>query len=97
MGRVFIFTVLCLGLTLVLSAAIIWGSFDKGKEALYESRFLGVKIAETRNNADSGGVPAMDSGNTPEQPLDYSKMTPGLQKLLREGKPNPEITVDKVR
>lgn len=97
MGRVFIFTVLCLGLTLVLSAAIIWGSFDRGKEALYESQFLGVKNAEIRENAGSGGVPVMDSENNPGLPLDYSKMTPGLQKLLREGKPNSEITVDKVR
>ena len=97
MGIVFIFTIICLGLTLVLSGAIIWGSFDRGQEALYESSFMGVKTAETRANANSGGVLKVDADSDTDQPVDYSNMTPGLQQLLREGKLNPEITVDRIR
>ena len=97
MGRVFIFTIICLGLTLVLSGTIIWGSFDSGQEALYESSFLGVKTAETRANANSGGALKADANSDTDPPLDYSNMTPGLQQLLREGKLNPDIMVDRIR
>ena len=98
MGRVFIFTIICLGLTLILSAIVIWTSFtSESHEALYESRLLGVKTAEIRENADVGKGPVIDPESTPDLPVDYVELTPGLQQLLREGKANEEITVDRVR
>ena len=97
MGRVFIFTIICLGLTLVLSATVIWNSFARGEEALNRSQILGVKNAEIRENAAVGKIPEIDPEAEADLPLDYSDLTPGLQQLLREGKLNPEITVDRVR
>ena len=97
MGRVFIFTVICLGLALVLSGIVLWNSYNLGEEALYESELLGQKTAEIRENANLGGVPEVDPDSDFDIPLDYTKMTPGLQQFLREGKLNPEITVDRVR
>ena len=97
MGRVFIFTIICLGLTLILSAIVIWTSFNERDEALYESQLLGVKNAETRENPDLGKAPVIDPDSEPDLALDYTKLTPGLQQLLREGKLNPEITVDRAR
>ena len=97
MGRVFIFTIICLGLTLVLSAIVIWTSFNERNDAEYESQLLGVKNEETRENADFGKAPMVDPDSETDLPLDYTNLTPGLQQLLREGKLNPEITVDRVR
>ena len=97
MGRVFIFTIICFGLTLILSGIVIWTSFNERNEALYESQLLGVKIDETRENADFGKALVIDPDSEADLPLDYTNMTPGLQQLLREGKLNPEITVDRVR
>ena len=97
MGKVFVFIIVCLSMTLVLSGVIIWGSFDERQEALYQSQILGVKNAEIRDNADVGGAPEVDPDGDAAMSVDYEQMTPGLQQLLREGKPNPEITVDRIR
>ena len=64
---------------------------------IYESELLGVKTAEIRDNADAGGAPEVDPDSYYDTPVDYADMTPGLQQFLREGKRNPEITVDRVR
>ncbi|PKB72839.1 MAG: hypothetical protein BZY75_04830 [SAR202 cluster bacterium Io17-Chloro-G7] len=97
MGRVFIFTVSCMCVILILSGVIIWDSFYEGEKALYESEFLRVKTAETRENPNIGGPVEPAPDNEDFVPVDYQKMTPGLQELVREGKPNAEITVDRIR
>ena len=97
MGKGFIFTLVCLFLTLVLAGTIIWTSYENGQEALYESENLGVNTAEIRGNANVGKVPLVDPESDPDLPVDYTKLTPSLQKFLREGKLNPEIEVDRVR
>ena len=76
---------------------VIWQSFDKGQEATYEAHFLQEEVAETRENASAGGVPVIGPESAPDLPVDYTNLTPGLQKFLREGKLNAEITVDRVR
>ena len=97
MGKIFVFTIICLSVTLVISALLIWDSIDEAEEASYISQFLRDKAAETRENAATGGVPEVDPDRDPDPTVDYSKLTPGLQQFIREGKPNPEITVDLVR
>ena len=87
----------CLSVTMVLGAMIIWTSFDDHEEALYQYEILGVKTAEVRENATTGGVPGLDPDSAPDLSLDYADLTPGLQQLLREGKLKPEITVDRFR
>ena len=97
MGRVFSFTVFCLSLTLALSAIVIWKSFNAGEEAIYESRFLGVKNQEVRENADSGKLPEVDLDDAAELLVDYEDLTTGLQELVREGKANEKMTVGRAR
>ncbi len=97
MSKAFIFIMACLSVTIALGAMIIWSSFDDREEALYQYEILGVKTAEVRENATTGGVPGLDPDSAPDLSLDYADLTPGLQQLLREGKLNPEITVDRFR
>ena len=97
MSKAFVIILACLSVAMVLSGMIIWTSFDQREEALYQYEILGVKTAEVRENATTGGVPGLDPDSAPDLSLDYADLTPGLQQLLREGKLNPEITVDRIR
>lgn len=97
MSKAFVFVVACLSVAMVLSGMIIWTSFDGRQEAQYQYEILGVKTAETRENANTGGVPEVVPDSDPDLSADYAELTPGLRQFLREGKLNPEITVDRVR
>ena len=76
---------------------VIWNSFNDGEEAIYESSLLGVKNKEVRENANLGKLPEVYLDAAPELPVDYEDLTPGLQELVREGKANEKMTVDRVR
>ena len=82
---------------MALAAIVIWESFNVGEEAIYESRFLGVKNQEVRENAGAGKMPEVDLKAAPALPVDYGELTPGLQELVREGKVTEKMTVDRVR
>ena len=82
---------------MALAAIVIWESFNVGEEAIYESRFLGVKNQEVRENANVGKLPEVDLDAAPELPVDYEDLILGLQELVRVRKANEKMTVDRVR